>query len=80
MHLYPWLPFSLPITPLSLSCAQLDLSYNELGPEGAAALAPAIAVSASMTRLDVSRNRLDEEGKAVLREAIEGYLGFELAL
>ena len=62
------------------SCAQLDLSANELGPEGAAALAPAIADSASMTRLDVMGNLLGNEGKALLRKAIEGRSGFELLL
>ena len=47
MHLYPWLPAHHTRVHRSLSCAQLDLRYNELGPEGAAALAPASAVCAS---------------------------------
>jgi len=69
MHLYPWLPpcSSHPCSPLSLSCAQLDLGYNELGPEGAGALAPAIAVCASITHigeggLDLRNNLLGGEG------------------
>ena len=37
--------------PLSLSCVQLDLSWNRLVSEGAAALAPAIAVCASVTEV-----------------------------
>ena len=52
MHLYPWFPSSLPITPapaLPLSCAQLNLMENKIGSEGAAALAPVIAVSSSLT-------------------------------
>ena len=32
-------------------CAQIDLSRNNLGPAGAAALAPAIAVSNSLTEV-----------------------------
>ena len=40
------------------SCAQLDLEDNELGPEGAAALAPAIADSTSVTSVNLSHNAL----------------------
>ena len=46
--------------PSSLSCAQLDLESNELGPEGAAALAPAIAVCASVTSATLLANRFDD--------------------
>ena len=49
----PILPAHHPCSPLSLCCAQLDLKYNELGPEGAAALAPAIAVCASVTKVNL---------------------------
>ena len=83
MHLYPWFPSSLPITPapaLPLSCAQLNLMENKIGPDGAAALAPAIAVSSSLTHLDVQFNSLGEEGEAVLRKAVEGRSGLELKL
>ena len=52
--------------PLPLLCAQLDLSGNELGPEGAAALAPAIAVSASVTVTDMRYNNLDTESATML--------------
>ena len=65
---------------VSLSYAQLNLSGNELRPEGAAALAPAIAVSPSLTRLDVRHNLLWDKGKGVLRNSIEGRSGFELQL
>ena len=56
------------------------MSINNLGPEGAAVLAPAIAVCASLTRLDVEYNSLGEEGRAVLRKAVEGRSEFELKL
>ena len=60
---------------------ELDLSSNQIGPEGAKAVAAMAAVVASMTQLDVSYNRfLGEEGKAVLRKAIDGHSGFKLVL
>ena len=59
---------------------ELDLSYNEIGPEGAKAVAAMAAVVASLTRLDVWYNSLGEEGEAVLRKAVEGHSGFELTL
>ena len=60
---------------MSLSYAQLDLSDNELRPEGAAALAPAIAVSPSLTAigpggLNLAGNSLGEEGWATIIEAV----------
>ena len=51
-------------------CAQLDLSGNKLGPEGAAALAPAIAVSASVTKILVCGNDLRDEGTIILCDAL----------
>ena len=51
---------------------ELDLSNNNIGPEGAKAVAAMAAVVASMTRLDVRWDSLGEEGEAALREAIEG--------
>ena len=73
MYLYPWFPSSLPITPapaLPLSCAQLNLTENKIGPEGAAALAPAIAVSSSLTRVDVRSNGLAGDGASQLSAAV----------
>jgi Ran GTPase-activating protein (RanGAP) involved in mRNA processing and transport len=55
---------------LSFSCAQLNLRYNKLGPEGAAALAPAIAVCASMTKIWVRNNQLGNEGATILCDAL----------
>ena len=59
---------------------ELDLSYNEIGPEGAKAVAAMAAVVASMTRLDVRKNNLGEGGKAALRKVLQGRSGFELLL
>ena len=60
--------------------SQLNLSANILGSEGAAALAPAIAVCASITSLSLGDNDLCAEGEAVVRKAVEGRSGFELKL
>ena len=59
---------------------ELGLINNQIGPEGAKAVAAMAAVVASMTRLDVSHNKLGEEGKAALCNAIEARSGFELAM
>ena len=68
------------VSALTSPCAQLNLGYNKLGPEGAAVLAPAIAVSPSMTQLVIWGNELGKEGEAALRKAIEGRSGFDLRL
>ena len=60
---------------------ELGLINNQIGPEGAKAVAAMAAVVASLTRLDVRYNSsLGEEGKAVLRKAAQGRSGFELKL
>ena len=56
--------------PSPLSCAQLDLSYNNLGPEGAKAIAALCAVCASVTKILVSSNRLGAEGATILCDAL----------
>ena len=58
--------------PLPLSCAQLNLSFNKLGPEGAKVLAPAIAVCASITRIDVRYNAIAGDGAWQLSAAVLG--------
>ena len=88
MRLYPWfsssllsLPFMPVPAPISLrSCTQLNLLGNDIGTEGAKALAAGLAANASLTRLDARVNDLGEEGKAMLRKAVEGRSGFELQL
>ena len=56
----------------------LDVSGNEIDPEGAKALAAGVAASASLTKLDVSYNDIGEEAEEALREAVKGRGGFEL--
>ena len=81
MHLYPKLSSSLPITPVFAPtlCAQLDLSGNNLGPEGAAALAPAIAVCASLTSLIIYSNQLGDEGMGAIANALKDSTVSQLA-
>ena len=65
---------------MSLSCVQLDLSGNNLDPESAKALAPALAASASLTQLNVAYNYLNRGGNGVelLRDAVREREGFKL--
>ena len=55
---------------MSLSRAQLNLGENWLGPEGAEALAPAVAVSGSLTKILVGGNQLGDEGAIILCDAL----------
>ena len=56
---------------------QLNFSMNQLGPEGAKALAP-VLVRASLTRVNVSYNSMRDKGVKLLRDAVSGREGFEL--
>ena len=59
----------------------LDLQYNNIGPDGAKAIAALCAVRGSLTKLDARGfNMLGEEGKAVLRNTVVRRPGFELEL
>ena len=42
-------------------CSQLNLWGNDIGPEGAKALADALKVNASLTSLDVGHNSIDQK-------------------
>ena len=53
---------------------------NNIGPEGAKAVADALRVNGSLTKLDAGYNRLGNEGVAALQRAVEGRAGFELKL
>lgn len=49
----------------------VDLSCNNLGPEGAKVLALAISESVTLRKLNLSENRLGPEGSAIVAGAIE---------
>ena len=67
--------------PSDLPCLPTCRLYgNDIGPEGAKALAPALAASGSLTKIDVRYNLLGDDGKAALRKVVEGRSGFELML
>ncbi len=56
-----------------VSCFLLcRLEFNDIGPEGAKALAPAIAASGSLTKISLAANKLEEEGTRVICEAVKG--------
>ena len=48
-----------------------SLSYNELGPNGAAALAPGLAANGGLTVANVLYNQLDSESATMLVEAVK---------
>ena len=54
----------------SVLSPQIDLSYNQLGYEGAKALAPAIRDSQSLSSINLSGNGLGVEGAKALAPAI----------
>ena len=57
-----------------------SLSVNGFGPEGAKALAPALAANGVLTSLNVKDNRLGDEGESAIRKAVEGREGFDLKM
>ena len=60
---------------------ELNLSNNEIGPNGAKAIAALCVVAASLMKLDARFNSsMGEEGEAALRKAVEGRSGFKLEL
>ena len=59
---------------------ELSLYNNDIGPDGAKAIAALCAVCASITSLSLGDNDLCAEGEAVVRKAVEGRSGFELKL
>ena len=63
---------------MSLSCVQLDLSGNNLDPESAKTLAPAIAASASLTCIDVRSNNIAGDGASQLSAAVLGNTKIEV--
>ena len=59
---------------------QVNLSGNNLGPKGAAALAPALRVAASLTACNMEYNDLDEPSEQLLRDSVKDRPGFQLEL
>ena len=58
----------------------LVLRHNNIGDEGAKALAAALRVNEVLTSIDLRNNSLGDEGKGVIREAVSGRVGFELEM
>ena len=52
-------------------CFLRSLSWNLIGSEGAAALAPALTANGGLTMLLLARNDLGEEGTKAICEALE---------
>jgi len=59
---------------------ELQVSYNQLGDAGAAAIAAMLRTNRSLTVLYLSDNKIGDAGQKVLREAVKGREGFELKL
>ena len=68
--MYPILPTHHVCARPYLNCAQLNLRYHKLGPEGATALAPAIAVCASLTSLSTAHNDISGDGAQQLAAVV----------
>ena len=62
------------------SIPQINLSWNELGPEGGKAIAKGIQDSGSLTAADLKYNRLNDEAKQMLLECVKDPVGFDLKL
>ena len=54
-----------------LARTQLDLSWNEIGAEGAKPLADALRVNGSLTKMSLAWNNLGVEGTKAICEALE---------
>ena len=62
------------VVPALMLCS---LSYNSLGSEGAAALAPALAANASLTSLDVRYNNIKGDSASQLSAVVLSNLKIE---
>ena len=47
------------------------MESNEMGPEGAKAIADALRVNGSLTRISLTANKLEEEGTKAICQALE---------
>ena len=60
---------------------KLWLNHNNIGPEGAIAIAEALKVNAVLTKLNLEYNsNMGEAGKTAVRDAVKDRSGFELKL
>ena len=58
----PILLHTLTVSASRVSCSQLNLYDNRIGPEGAKSLADALKVNASLTSIQLKNNKLGDEG------------------
>ena len=58
----------------------LNLIGNNIGDDGAKAIAEALKVNPVLTKLNLWNNKLGEAGGKVVREAVKDRSGFELML
>jgi Ran GTPase-activating protein (RanGAP) involved in mRNA processing and transport len=59
---------------------ELELSGNEIGDEGAKAIAEALKFNAVLTKLDLEYNNMGDAGKKAVQDAVRGRSGFVLEL
>ena len=60
------------------SLTELHLGLNQIGDEGAKAIADAVAASGSLTHLSLDNNKIGDAAKQRLRDAVRGRQGFRL--
>ena len=58
----------------------LGLNSNNIGPEGAIAIAEALKVNAVLTKLDIRINIMGYAGEKAVRDAVKDRSGFVLLL
>eukprot|EP00900_Chrysochromulina_parva_P017261 jgi/Chrpa1/25536/Chrysochromulina_OHIO_Genome00026003-RA len=58
----------------------LDLSFNNIGDEGAKAIAEALQVNTVLTKLNLKCSSMGEAGQKAVRDAVKDRSGFELEL
>ena len=58
----------------------LNLNGNNIGVDGAKAIAEALKVNPVLTKLDLYDNNLGDAGEKAMREAVKDRSGFELGM
>ena len=59
---------------------ELWLYENDIGDEGAMALASALRVNGVLKSINLEYNNLGDEGEKAIRDAVSGRVGFELKM